>query len=582
MDAVFLTRIIARWGVLLAVLLLALASGVALLAPSEVVGYHCLVVPVGTSQPEWTMDVLRGTTAWDRRAMDAPFRYVQTTSPNGRYQIVRSQRVLGTLYEDLSWVLEDVWEGTQTPLEHSAGFDAWSADSRIVAYVSEPTEDPRRLTFYEPESGATRTETLPFEEYIEGMSADGRYLLLQNTLTFHRRVIDTTDFSDALRADENQQWIGALWPSVGNRLVLLHDGTPTLFDLDAGTQAALDGLPEAITRNVLWSPDGQRLAIVSVLSSGGFGLNLFDVDGDTLTEPVLAPVVPLPLPQFGAWSADAARFGFVLDDALVVIDTGTGTQETLVDGIQRMGMTWTYSPASALYLPLVHLQDDGLALSIVDTQHLRVVGTLIENAARIDLPFWSADASRVAVKWDTAQGETLLSWANSSDFVAHAVDEPGQFYSEDTPLDTTARWIDRGTTLLYSAYRDDESGVYLANVDTGATHRVTGDIDWVNPMMTLAASPDGSRYVMSYRSQGLNGPSAFVLFTTDGRIVHDLPTESYVMPVWSPDGTLLAHWDTGNSAINVYNSEGETVMQTLAAPPNGGFEWTACGQRAGR
>jgi len=569
-----------RLWALFAAPLLALSAGVALLSPAEVRGYECLVVPLGANQPEWTLDVTRGLTAWDHRAMGAPFRYVQSVSPNGRYQIVRSQRVVGSDFENLGWFLEDAWTGASVSLEHSAGFDAWSANSRVLAYVSEPSETPRRLTLYVPETGALHTEPLASDEYTEGLSADGRYLLLQNTLNFQRRVVRTADFSDALRAGENQQWLSAPWPPYGNRLVLLENGAPTLFDLDEHSVVPLAGLPsDAITRNILWTPDGKRFAVVSMLSDTGFGLNLFAADGKPLAEPIRAPGVPVPLPQFGTWSADGVRFGFIRDDSLLVLDTATGALETLVRQAERMGMTWTYPTSAAAFLPLVHLEDEGLSLTVIDIRTMRVAGKLIEGAARIDLPFWSADASRVAVKWDDAGGVTRLSWADSRDFQARDLDEPGELYSEDNPLDTTARWLDNGATMLYSAYRADESGIYLANVDTGEIHRVTGDLDWANPMITLTRSPDGSRFAMSYRPQSLNGPSAFVIFTLDGRYSHPLPTSSYVMPVWSPDGARLAHWDTTSSAIYIYDANGQTVMRTSAAPPNGGFEWTVCGQR---
>lgn len=575
----FLTRTILRLGALLLAPLLAL-SAVAALAPATPQGYRCLVVPLGANEPEWTLDVQRGLATWDYRARGAPFRYVQSVSPDGRFQIVRSQRVVGSTFENLGWFLEDVWTGDRVRLEHSAGFDAWSANSRVLAYVSEPSETPRALTLYDTQTGATHTEALASDEYPEGLSADGQYLLLQNALTFQRRVVYTTDFRDALRAGENQQWLSAPWPPSGNRLVLLAQGVPTLFDLDADRVVPLDGLPpDTITRNILWSPDGARFVIVSMLSDSGYGLNLFAADGQPLAEPLVAPAVPVPLPQFGAWSTDGTRFGFVRDDAFLVLDGETGALETLVSGAERMGMTWTYPTSASAFLPLVHLEEAGLALTIVDIRTMQRAGTLIEGAARIDLPFWSADASRMAVKWDDADGQTRLTWADSSDFVAHTLREPGQLFSDDTPLDTTAHWLDNGTTLIYSAYRNDESGLYVANVETGETHRVTGNLDWVNPMMTLARSPDGSRYAMSYRPQGVSGPNAFALFTLDGRSSHPLPTSSYVMPVWSPDSALLAHWDTTSSAIFIYNVDGETVLRTSAAPPNGGFEWTVCGER---
>ncbi len=52
------------------------------------------------------------------------------------------------------------------------------------------------------------------------------------------------------------------------------------------------------------------------------------------------------------------------------------------------------------------------------------------------------------------------------------------------------------------------------------------------------------------------------------------------MPVWSPDGQRIAHWDTTSSAIFVYDADGETLLRTTTAPPNGGFDWTTCRPRA--
>jgi Tol biopolymer transport system component len=572
-----LTLKFARLWALVALPLLAATAGVALLAPPPTPGYDCLIVPGTPTQPEWMLDISHGVDAWNRQTMDAPFRYVQTSSPNGRYQIVRSQRVSGNNYESLGWFLEDAWNGTQTRLEHSAGFDAWSAGSRVVAYVSEPMEQPRQLTIYEPETGTSRTSTLSADEYVEALSADGQYLLLQNALDFERRIVATADFSEVVHTGQSGQWQSTPWPPQGNRIVLMDNGVPTLFRLDDDSSIPLEGLPDnAATRNTIWSPDGARFAIVSILSDSSYGLNIFDISGQPLIEPILSPVVAVPLPQFGRWSNNGTRFGFIQDEALMVVDVTSGDIETLVGGAERMGMTWSYSPSSAAYLPMVNLQDDGLALTMVDLSTMQVAGQLVENAARIDLPFWTWDASRVAVKWDTVNGETRLSWANSSDFIAHDVPEPGRFYSEDTPLDNTARWLDAGTLLMYSAYRDDESGIYIANVETGDIERITGDLDWTNPHITLAASALGDRMVMSYRPQGLNGPSVFVLFTTDGRFERVLPTDSYVMPAWSPDGQRIAHWDTLNSAILVYDIDGEIIFRTTEAPPNGGFQWATC------
>lgn len=589
-----MTGLVLRVALLLFILLPAAAGMVQLVAISNA-GYACLVVPVGPDMPEWTLDVRSGRAVWDGRHLGAPIQSGTVSySPDGRYGLGASERREDERWTPFGWYLEDTHTGMRTPLSHSVGYAVWSADSRTVAYTTLFDETPRQFTVLNLTSGAAHTQPLDYGIIMAELSPNGRYLLLQNPSTFEVWALRMADMHEVARATASHSPFSSPWPLQSNRLMLYSGTQPILYDLDNGTSIMLEEGPPPTNRtpvrSIHWAPNGERFVLLSRHVDNRMVLSLFDADGKPLLPPMEIPGGPSPYPPtpVNVWSADGTRFAVRQGKTLSVIDVATGQREALIDGIERIDFSQgSPAPATGKFLTFFQSSDSGQALTILDLRTLTVASRLIDGATRIIPPVWTTDASRVAVKWEDSAGQTRLTWANRSDFIGHLLDEPGQLYGE-TAWNPAIFWLGSSPTLLYAAVRGDNRSIYSVNVETGETHTMATGLSGNYAGIMLSESPNGDRFIMSYRARGMTAEvkfdeaEPFVLLSADGRYVRALPSHWYrmYMPVWSPDGTRFAQWND-EGVTHVFDADGNRLIETTTVPyPNqSDFEWTRCEPR---
>jgi TolB protein len=150
------------------------------------------------------------------------------------------------------------------------------------------------------------------------MSYEGNTEIYVSTLTGSRvkRVTEarSVEFSPA-------------WSPDGTRLVFCSDagGTPQLFVVPRK-----GGEPERLETGYRhntspeWSPDGSRIAFTGRQNSGA-AVMLFDLAAGKSR-------VLLPRAEDPTWAPDGRHLAAVLDGALVVVDTVTGSSRTIVSG----------------------------------------------------------------------------------------------------------------------------------------------------------------------------------------------------------------------------------------------------------
>ncbi len=196
-------------------------------------------------------------------------------------------------------------------------FDGWSADGRyalVHTLIDDQTIQVGRIDTQSDEAPLMLiiNGTL-FEYLVPVSSADGRYLLYQDTTSESAAVLDFEDGSSTALIDSTLiDHSFTEWAPTGHWLtlpVLQHDKSHKsfwMFDLDRQTQQLFELTSEYIIYNnpVLWSPDGKQMA-------------LWTADGVVFFSAAdwsLHPVAEDALRGWSRWSVDGRYLAFMSGD----------------------------------------------------------------------------------------------------------------------------------------------------------------------------------------------------------------------------------------------------------------------------
>jgi len=277
----------------------------------------------------------------------------------------------------------------------------------------------------------------------------------------------------------------------------------------------------------VWSPDGTRIAFVSVRDLG-FEIYVMNADGSGVTQ--LTNTGAYAHPSF-AWSPDGTRIAFSGDR--------DGNREIYVMNADGSGQV-----------------------------------NLTNNPGSDFAPAWSPDGRRIAFISDrdglydiyvmNADGSGPLRLTENAD-------------NEDQPV-----WSPDGTKIAFASFRVGSRGIYVMNADgSGVTQLVASSarVVFVNPVW----SPDGLKIAYEFDGIGCSPRQCFIansnirVMNADGSGLLDLTSYPGTdgSPAWSPDGMRIVFtshrvdgktqiW--GNAEIYVINAD-RSGLQNLTNNP---------------
>ena len=345
----------------------------------------------------------------------------------------------------------------------------------------------------------------------EGRNNSNSHLFAVNVQTGARRLITN---SDAVQPN---------WSPNGHRIAYwgVHKGGQR----DIWTVPAAGGEPVAVTDdkavdwNPVWSRDGRHLYF---LSNRGGSMNLWRVPFDELSGRVTGQLEPAMLP-----SANSQHLNFSADGrTLVYVE------------MNRRENTWqiAFDPVTA-----------SIAGQPVQITH---------GIRRHSHPDLSPDEKSVVF--------VSAAEAQEDVFVISRDDAQPRQLTNDSAQDRTPRWSPDGQQIAFLSDRSGKYEIWKVNQDGRGLEPLTDVPGAVvsNPVW----SPDGQRLL--YQVRDVN---SFIIEAGQPRTAqppHPLPGQQmpgFLPWSWSPDGKLLAGWQTRPERPN-----GGVIIYSFAAPR---YEW---------
>ncbi|MFN8530689.1 MAG: hypothetical protein U0670_18950 [Anaerolineae bacterium] len=318
------------------------------------------------------------------------------------------------------------------------------------------------------------------------------------------------------------------WQTEGIRRADLY-----LVDVRHGTTVNLTRSPafQAMTYHATWSPDGARLAYISLDD----GINtIYLLDFATLhSERLLPPGVLNASPLYLRWSPDGrwlAACSTGLDASLIVFDMHAVpiTFERYPIAISNQE-DFVWSPDST-HLMISGDFDHRLWLVDYDAvQHMLETLTVSQSMYTGDQrPSWSPDGSQVAFFRRAYSFEYL--------FLMNA-DGTHQYplLTGGVQAWTAPVWTPDGRTLLMNGRVEGSSGLIAVDVQTSAVTLLVPQVSHYS----LAFSADGTRLLGNRYSSQSEG-TQIVIMEPDGTPSQIIPTpgDDIRNPLWVPRGTF--------------------------------------------
>jgi TolB protein len=216
----------------------------------------------------------------------------------------------------------------------------------------------------------------------------------------------------------------------------------------------LDGLPT-------WSPDGQRIAIVSDRDDGNWEIYLMDADGTQQRRLTNTPEKDEAAP---AWSPDGEKIAYVTgffgdNPSIWVMDADGSGQKRLVDG------NWpSWSPNGDRLVYTTFSDDEKLAVMNADGLARRELPGVAYEAA------WSPDGERFAyVTTRGVNNEEIYVMKTDGTQRTRLTDIPG--YDHWPPT-----WSPDGTRIAFTSDGTVDNGeIYVMNSDGSGLTKLTDD-----------------------------------------------------------------------------------------------------------
>ncbi|MEP7292343.1 MAG: hypothetical protein ABI835_11195 [Chloroflexota bacterium] len=291
-----------------------------------------------------------------------------------------------------------------------------------------------------------------------------------------------------------------------------------------------------------WSPNGQRIAFISLRDGGSAEIYVINADGSNQTRLTNNHAIDLN----PVWMPDgehiAFRRGGIGEDQYIYVMNADGSNETRVYDQPGTFVDFAFRGVGSTLDAVL----DFHALNVINLDDMTSI-TMLSSAVPTPYFSLSPDGQRIAY---------ISAW----DGVARLVYTVNADGSERTRLadehvqDFRPVWSPDGQRIAYVAAPDQGINIYLMNADgSNQTYLAEGrDPTW---------SPDGKRIV--FASAQYPDRDIFVI-NQDGSEQTQLTSNGAdECPVWSPDGQQIAF--VSNDNLDVMDADGTNQTQLAAA-----------------
>ncbi|GAB4525832.1 MAG: hypothetical protein OHK0046_42080 [Anaerolineae bacterium] len=218
----------------------------------------------------------------------------------------------------------------------------------------------------------------------------------------------------------------------------------------------------------------------------------------------------------------------------------------------------TVAPGSAGYIAFSAPGENSDDIVVADLATENVLN-LSNNTVLSAHPTWSGDGSQIAYNNVFAD-----SAGNFTDIEVFVMDDNGlnpRNVTSHPAFDVSPDWSPVANDIAFQSNRDGGTDLYVVNVDSGETRRLTTD---GTPKNRPEWSPDGAQ--IAYWELNADGSIAMLKVLT----LADLTTRVLVdsgqnlWPAWSPDGRYITvHDETSGAFSQIYRVDVTTGERTL-------------------
>jgi Tol biopolymer transport system component len=330
----------------------------------------------------------------------------------------------------------------------------------------------------------------------------------------------------------------------------------------------------------VWSPDGKRIAFMSVREGKKPAVWVMDADG---TEPKLLAEGLTP-----AWSPDGAKIAYASFDAQIcVMDAdGSNRRQITTSNTHKVGPSWSPDGKQMVFIlvknpgsqtdpqPAIGIMNaDGTkerVLTKEDRTNIKVnpggQPTLLGTARDANAPSWSPVGSKIAF-WSGIENEYGQVWTVDADGTGskQLTDAPTGINNDDPSWSPDGKWI------LFGTNRDGRNELWVMAAD-GCDPRRVSDLD-AGPFPGRASwqpippTPFVGR--IAYPARDERGVSQIVVAEKPGeesQAITKAP-EACWFPAYSPDGKrmLFVREVKGVHQLWVMNADGSDARALVTS-----------------
>ena len=401
----------------------------------------------------------------------------------------------------------------------------WSPDSKQVAYAWY-TAGNQDLRIVNVDGGEPRI-LAPFSAegvpYPGAWSRDGKYILAVQGEPYHNHISD--------------------------RIVLV--------DVETGSTRTIKNLPENIhTRNMSLSPDG-KYVVHETFRKGREkprNVHIISIDGR-----IDQPLIDHPADDyFPLWTPDGRGVVFTSDRSLMpglwyvsVAEGRKASEPRLI----RSALGTDFTPAGftddgTYYYGDTRLNENVFVAELdVDRGALQMKPEVVSK--RFDgtnmIPFWSPDGSKLA--YLSLRGND---WKSDLVLVIRDVQsgeerdlKPKLEWIEAARQWSSPQWSPDGNAILVTAWRGDERGLYLVDIETERATRLVPPFDGGGRNKVF--TPDGDDVIFVRKGAVVHGSEIVQRNIASGaeRVLGDSQRATFNLAI-SPDGSQLAYFEGGS------------------------------------